>query len=55
MSKTSFEDLEVYQLAEKLADLIWEIFSEWEYFAKTTVGKQIVDSSDSICAIIAEG
>ena len=55
MSKTSFEDLEVYQLAEKLADLIWEIVSEWDNFAKNTVGMQMVDSSDSICANIAEG
>ena len=55
MSKTSFENLEVYQLAEKLADLVWEIVSEWEYFPKSTVGKQMVDAADSICANIAEG
>lgn len=55
MSKTSFENLEVYQLAEKLADLVWEIVSEWDYFAKSTVGKQVVNATDSICANIAEG
>ena len=55
MSKTSFENLEVYQLAEKLADLIWEIVLEWEYFAKTTVGKQMVNAADSVSANIAEG
>ena len=55
MSKTSFENLEVYQLAEKLADLIWEIVSEWNHFEKNTVGMQMVDSSDSVCANIAEG
>ncbi len=47
--------MEVYQLAEKLADLIWEIVSGWDYFAKNTVGEQMVDASDSICANIAEG
>ena len=59
MSKTSFENmdenLEVYQLAEKLADLVWEIVSEWDFFAKNTVGEQLVDACDSVCANIAEG
>ena len=55
MSKTSFENLEVYQLAEKLSELIWEIVSKWDHFAKSTVGMQMVDAVDSICANIAEG
>ncbi len=37
-----FEDLRVFQLAEKLADEIWDIVKDWEYFAKDTVGKQFV-------------
>lgn len=49
------EDLEIYQLSEILADEIWDIVSSWEYFAKDTVGKQIVRSADSIGANIAEG
>jgi four helix bundle protein len=55
MGKATFENLEVYQLAEKLADEVWSIVVEWEYFAKSTIGTQIVDSSDSVCANIAEG
>jgi four helix bundle protein len=55
MGKTSFENLEVYQLAEKLADLIWEIVVEWDHFSKNTIGTLIVDASDSICANMAEG
>jgi four helix bundle protein len=55
MSKTSFENLEVYQLAEKLADNIWKIVSEWDHFEKNAVGIQIVKSADSISANIAEG
>jgi len=51
MGKTSFENLEVYQLAEKLADVIWEIVSDWDHFEKGTVGRQIVNSADSISAI----
>lgn len=55
MGKTSFENLEVYQLAERLADLIWEIVVEWDRFSRNTIGMQMVDASDSICANIAEG
>ena len=55
MSRPDFEDLEVYKLAEKLANEIWCIVKEWDYFTKDTMGKQIVKSADSICANIAEG
>jgi four helix bundle protein len=50
-----FENLQVYQLAETLADEIWEIVVKWNGFAKNTVGKQLVRSVDSIGANIAEG
>ena len=50
-----FEKLEVYRLAEELADKIWQITAAWSQFAKDTVGKQIVRSADSIGANIAEG
>ncbi len=49
------EDLEVYQLAEQIADQIWNICTNWEWFAKDTVGKQLVRAADSIGANIAEG
>ena len=51
----NFQNLQVYQLAEKLANKIWFIVAEWNYFAKDTIGKQIVRSADSIGANIAEG
>src|ERR1043166_662787 len=51
----SFEKLRVYELAEKLADTIWKVVRRWDYFAKDTVGKQMVRSADSIGANIAEG
>jgi four helix bundle protein len=38
-----------------LADQVWQIVSQWEPFAKNTVGKQIVRATDSIGANIAEG
>jgi four helix bundle protein len=53
--KSNFENLRVYQLAEKVADHIWDIAAGWDDFAKRTVGGQIVRSADSIGANIAEG
>ncbi len=55
MSKTNFEKLRVYRLAEDLADSIWDIALTWDVFAKETVGRQIVRAADSIGANIAEG
>jgi four helix bundle protein len=55
MSFQPFEDLRVFQAAERLADLVWDIVSEWNGFAKDTVGKQLVRAADSVGANIAEG
>lgn len=55
MEKTNFENLRVYQLSEELADAIWEIATNWNGFARNTIGEQIVRSADSIGANIAEG
>ena len=55
MSKTNFMNLRVYQLSEVLADEIWDIVVNWNYFEKETVGKQIVKAADSIGANISEG
>ena len=55
MEKTNFENLEIYQLAEKLADEIWEIVLVWNHLAQDTLGKQIIRSADGIGANIAEG
>jgi four helix bundle protein len=55
VSKTNFEKLRVYRLAEKLADRIWEIVLTWDFLAKDTVGKQMIKAADGIGANIAEG
>lgn len=55
MEKTNFENLEIYQLSEKLSDEIWEIVLGWSNLARDTIGKQIIRSTDSIGANIAEG
>lgn len=51
----NFENLQVYQLSEKLANEVWHVVTGWDWFAKDTIGKQIVRSADSIGANIAEG
>lgn len=55
MGTTNFEELRVYQLAEKLSDRIWKIVLKWDYFAKVTVGQQMIDAADGVGANIAEG
>jgi len=55
MTRTNFEKLRVYQLAEKLADRIWKIVIKWEYFPRITIGKQIVTAADGVGSNIAEG
>ena len=48
-------ELDVYKLAEELSDMIWNIYDKWSEKAKRTIGYQILRSSDSIAANIAEG
>src|SRR5690348_11054543 len=55
MAKTNFENLKVYQLAEALADEIWEIVIKWDHLAKHTVSQQMVESADGVGSCIAEG
>ena len=55
MERTGFENLRVYKLSEELSDLIWDIVTSWDRFARDTIGKQIVNSADSVGANIAEG
>jgi len=55
MSSLRFQDLQVYQLAEELADAVWDIVEKWNNLARDTVGKQLIRAADSIGANIAEG
>jgi four helix bundle protein len=55
MAKFLLEELRIYKMAEDLADLVWEIVSAWEPFAKSTVGYQLARAADSVGANIAEG
>ncbi|MFQ5583879.1 MAG: four helix bundle protein [Calditrichia bacterium] len=49
------EELQVYRLAMIIADKIWNIVLEWDYFAKDTIGKQLVKAADSVAANLSEG
>jgi four helix bundle protein len=53
--KTNFEKLRIYQQSKQLADAVCDVVSDWDYFAKKTVGAQLVGAADSIPANIAEG
>ena len=48
-------ELDVYKLAEDLSDMIWRDFDKWGNKVQRTIGYQVIRSSDSIAANIAEG
>jgi four helix bundle protein len=48
-------ELVVYKLSEGLSDLIWYAFDQWSTKVQRTIGYQIIRSSDSIAANLAEG
>ncbi len=49
------EELRIYQLSMELSEKIWQIVTNWDYFSKDTLGKQLVKSADSVSANISEG
>ncbi len=49
------EELRIYELAMNIGERVWLIVNKWDYFAKDTVGKQLVKSVDSIAANLSEG
>jgi len=48
------EELEVYNLAMEMGERVWVLVSEWDYFAKDTIGKQLVRAADSVAANLSE-
>jgi four helix bundle protein len=55
LPKTGFENLRVYQLSERLSDMVWAVVIGWTGLARETIGRQLVRSADSVGANIAEG
>jgi four helix bundle protein len=54
MGYQEIEDLDVFQDIETMSDEIWDMVSKWGYFAKDTVGKQLVKAVDSVGANLVE-
>ncbi len=51
----NIEDLNVHILSMELGEKVWNIVDKWTYFAKDTVGKQLVRAIDSVAANMSEG
>ena len=49
------EELQVYNLSMNMAEKIWNIVIEWDFFAKDTIGRQLIRAADSIAANLSEG
>lgn len=47
--------LQVYQRAMAPAGEIWSKVARWNFFARDTIGKQLIQAADSIAANISEG
>ena len=52
---TTLEEFKVYNLALKIGEEIWSLVSEWSFFEKDTIGKQLVRAVDSVAANLSEG
>jgi len=48
-------EMDIYRLSEQLSDMVWDAFDKWSAKAQNTIGYQIIRSSDSIAANLAEG
>jgi four helix bundle protein len=51
----NLEELDVYQTSMEIGERVWTIVSGWDYFARDTVGKQLVKAADSMAANLSEG
>ena len=55
MANLELEKLEVYQLAMQLGEKVHDTILVWDYYYRSTVGKQLMRSCDSIAANVSEG
>ncbi len=49
----TFENLRILQVAEAIADAIWQHVAQWDEFARDVVGKQLARAADSVGANLA--
>jgi four helix bundle protein len=55
MNYVQYSDALAYRTAFDLSNEIWEVVLHWDFFARKTIGGQLVESVDSISANLAEG
>jgi four helix bundle protein len=55
MGYPNINNLEVYKLANEIADDIYKLLRFWDKFHSNTMGYQLIRSVDSIAANISEG
>jgi len=55
MERKDIVNLEIYQLAMKIGELTFNLVQNWDKLNINTIGYQLIRSSDSISANIAEG
>jgi four helix bundle protein len=55
MRYLTLKDIRSYKIAFDLSNYIWDIVIQWHELARFTVGKQLINSADSVSANIAEG
>lgn len=53
--RKGLEDLEIYQLAMEIGEMVWDIVLKWDIFPKSTVGNNFVRAADSVAYNISEG
>ena len=51
----TLEKIAAYTESYELGNYVWKMVMSWDSFTKWTLGKQLVNSADSISANIAEG
>jgi four helix bundle protein len=49
------EQLEIYQLAMEIGEMVWKEASDWKTFPQKTIADQYLRAADSIAANISEG
>jgi four helix bundle protein len=42
------DNIHIYELSMNIGEKIWKLVNGWDYFAKETIGKQLVQSTDSV-------
>lgn len=53
--KMKLEELQVSKSSMDIAERIWVLIIEWDYFAEDVVGKQLMKAADSVAANLSEG